>query len=259
MIETWRWFGPSDPISLAQVRQTGATGIVTALHEIPNGELWGIDAINARKEMIAAAGLTWLVAESVPVHEDIKTASTGWEALADTWAESVVNLARCGIKTICYNFMPVLDWTRTDLAFELPDGARCLRFDHDVFAAFDMFILKRPGAQAEHGDHAAARSVFDAMSEPAKRTLTATILAGLPGAEESYTLDQFRDQLARYDLIGAAELRNNLARFLDRVLPSIDAAGAKLAIHPDDPPRPLFGLPRIVSTAKDLAAIAAMS
>ncbi len=259
MIETWRWFGPADNISLAEVRQTGATGIVTALHEVPNGALWTIDAIQHRKDMIEAAGLTWEVVESVPVHEDIKTGAPGWQALADAWAQSVVNLARCGLTTVCYNFMPILDWTRTDLTYELPDGARCLRFDNDAFAAFDMFILKRPGADADHQNQAEAKALFGDMDDDAKTRLTATILAGLPGAEESYSLDQFRAQLARYDGIGTQELRANLAAFLAHVLPVLDAAGTRLAIHPDDPPRPIFGLPRIVSTAEDLAAIAAMS
>lgn len=258
LIETWRWFGPADNISLAEVRQTGATGIVTALHELPNGSLWTKDAIQARNDMIKDAGLSWDVVESVPIHEDIKTGADGWEALADTWAQSVVNLAECGLTTICYNFMPVLDWTRTDLSYQLPNGARCLRFDNDAFAAFDMFILDRPGAAADHQNHAEVKAWFNTMDSAEKSRLTATILAGLPGAEESYSLDQFRNQIARYKGIGQQELRANLSAFLNRVLPVIEPAGARLAIHPDDPPRPIFGLPRIVSTADDMAAIAAM-
>lgn len=259
MIETWRWFGPDDNISLTEVRQTGATGIVTALHNVPNGSVWEIDAIQHRKDMIEEAGLTWEVVESVPIHDNIKTGTLGWEMLADTWAQTVVNLAQCGIPTVCYNFMPVLDWTRTDLSYALPDGSQCLRFDNDAFAAFDMFILERPDAAADHQNQAEARAVFDHMDDAAKSKLTSTILAGLPGAEESYSLDQFRAQLARYDGIGPQELRTNLAAFLARVLPVVETVGARLAIHPDDPPRSIFGLPRIVSTSEDLSVIAAMS
>lgn len=260
MIESWRWFGPRDPVSLRDVRQTGARGIVTALHEIANGAAWPEDAIAARRQMIEAAGLEWLVTESIPVHEDIKTGAPGWERLARNWAETARALARQGVRTICYNFMPVLDWTRTDLDFELADGATALRFEFLAYAAFDLFILKRSDAEADYSpaDMAAAEKRYAAMPEAARARLTATIIAGLPGSEESYTLDTFRDRLAAYHGIGREELFQNLQNFLDLVVPEVEAAGAVLALHPDDPPRSLFGLPRIVGTGADLQRIAAM-
>lgn len=260
MEQTWRWFGPADPVSLADIRQAGATGIVSALHDQPNGTVWPVERILERKAVIEAAGLTWSVVESIPVHEDIKTAAPGWERYAEAWVESMVNLARCGVRIICYNFMPVIDWTRTDLAFELPDGARCLRFDADAFAAFDLFILKREGAEAEYSAQEIdqARAAHAAMSEADVAKLMANIIAGLPGAEESYSLDSFRARLATYAEVDAERLRANLAAFLKIVIPVAEKEGVVLAIHPDDPPRPLFGLPRVVSTAADMKAIAAM-
>lgn len=260
MEQTWRWFGPADPVSLADIRQAGATGIVSALHDQPNGTVWPVERILERKAVIEAAGLTWSVVESIPVHEDIKTAAPGWERYAEAWVESMVNLARCGIRIICYNFMPVIDWTRTDLAYELPDGARCLRFDADAFAAFDLFILKREGAEAEYSAQEIdqARAAHAAMSEADVAKLMANIIAGLPGAEESYSLDSFRARLATYAEVDAERLRANLAAFLKIVIPVAEKEGVVLAIHPDDPPRPLFGLPRVVSTAADMKAIAAM-
>ncbi len=261
MQQTWRWFGPSDPVTLADIRQAGATGVVTALHDIANGDVWPSERIAARKAEIEAAGLEWTVVESIPVHEDIKTGAPGWERLAEAWAASLANLAANGIRTICYNFMPVLDWTRTELAHELPDGARCLRFDQIRFAAFDLFVLARAGAEADYtaAEIEAARALHAGMSNAEIRTLTDTIIAGLPGSEESYSLDAFRARLAAYDGIDADALRGRLAAFLGIVVPAAEAAGAVLAIHPDDPPRPLFGLPRIVSTEADMAAISAMS
>lgn len=260
MEQTWRWFGPADPVSLADIRQAGATGIVSALHDQPNGTVWPVERILERKAVIEAAGLTWSVVESIPVHEDIKTAAPGWERYAEAWVESMVNLARCGVRIICYNFMPVIDWTRTDLAYELPDGARCLRFDADAFAAFDLFILKREGAEAEYSAQEIdqARAAHAAMSEADVAKLMANIIAGLPGAEESYSLDSFRARLATYAEVDAERLRANLAAFLKIVIPVAEKEGVVLAIHPDDPPRPLFGLPRVVSTAADMKAIAAM-
>jgi len=260
MRQGWRWFGPDDPVSLADIRQAGATDVVTALHHIANGEVWPRADIRARREMIRAAGLDWTVVESIPVHEDIKIGAPGWEAKVDAWAESAENLAAEGIGTICYNFMPVLDWTRTDLAHALPDGALCLRFDAAAAAAFDIHILGRDGAAGEHGAALAARAgaLFSAMDGPARDALVQTILAGLPGAEESFTLETFRAQLDRYHGLGTEGLRARLAAFLVRIMPRIEAAGTRIAIHPDDPPRPLFGLPRVVSNAADLRAIAAM-
>lgn len=257
MIESWRWFGPADPIPLSDILQAGASGIVTALHELPNGVVWTREAIAERQQMVRDAGLEWLVVESIPIHEDIKTGAPGWEAHADTWAESLRNLADCGIRTVCYNFMPVLDWTRTDLFHRLPDGARCLRYDAVDAALFDIFILERPDAEVDHQPDVveAARIRAERLDEAERCRLTDTIIAGLPGSEESYSLDRFRERLAAYEGIGPEELRSRLFAFLDRVVPVADELGVNLAIHPDDPPFPLFGLPRIVSTAADLDAI----
>lgn len=261
MIESWRWFGPHDPISLNDVRQTGATGIVTALHEIPNGTFWPEEEIAARRQMIEDAGLTWQVAESIPVHEDIKTGAPGWERWARNWAETANALARQGITTICYNFMPVLDWTRTDLDYGLEDGATALRFEFAAYAAFDLFILERDGAEVDYssGDIAAAQSYLAACSQEDRNRLTANIIAGLPGSEESYTLDAFRDRLAAYRDIGREQHFQHLRNFLETVIPAVEDAGVVLALHPDDPPRPLFGLPRIASTLSDLERIASMN
>lgn len=261
MKQTWRWFGPNDAVTLSEIRQAGATGIVTALHHLPNGTVWPCDQIMDRKRMIEDAGLTWDVVESIPVHEDIKTASPGWERHADAWAQSLRNLGACGIRTVCYNFMPVLDWTRTDLSYLLPDGARCLRFDAVDFAVFDIHVLQRQGAAGDHPDaiRRAADERAASLTPDAVQALTDTILAGLPGSEESYTPDLFRARLADYAGIDANTLRANLAAFLHHVLPAAEEAGVVLAIHPDDPPRPILGLPRIVSTADDMAFIAQIS
>ncbi|HEY0187593.1 MAG TPA: mannonate dehydratase [Cellulomonas sp.] len=253
MEQTWRWFGPSDPITLADVRQTGATGIVTALHEIPNGELWPVEAIAGRKAEIEAAGLTWSVVESIPVHESIKRGDPDRDRYLATYAQSVRNLAACGIDLVCYNFMPILDWTRTDLRYELPDGGWALRFDQDAFAAFDLHLLRRPGAEAEYTDaeRDRARAVHDAMSEAARTELVETIIAGLPGSEEKHTLASLRTALASYAGVDADALRAHLGHFLRAIVPVAEEVGVRLAIHPDDPPRPLLGLPRVVSTAAD--------
>ncbi|NOD64798.1 MULTISPECIES: mannonate dehydratase [unclassified Ruegeria] len=261
MLESWRWFGPKDPIPLAYIRQTGALGIVTDLHEVPNGQEWPDAEIAARRELIEAAGLRWVVTESIPVHEDIKTGAPDWERYADIWAENLRRLARQGIRNICYNFMPVLDWTRTDLNYALPDGSLALRFDFAAYAAFDLFVLRRDRAQDSYTaqDLAAAEDWFAGADQPMIDRLSRTVIAGLPGSEESYTLDTFRTRLAAYDDCDHATLRRQLAAFLEIVLPVAEAEGAKLSIHPDDPPMDLFGLPRIVSTQADLEAIAAIS
>ena len=251
--QTWRWFGPDDPVSLAYARQAGATGIVTALHHLPNGHVWPVQAIELRKADIERHGLTWSVVESVPVHEDIKRASGNYKQYVQAYQESLVNLAQCGIDTVCYNFMPVLDWTRTDLDFPLPDGSTALRFDQTEFCAFEVYLLKRAGAEKNYSPSQLnlAKRWLDQAQEGDIHRLIRNIIAGLPGSEDSFTLDAFAEVLASYKTVDEAALRKNLNYFIQQITPIAERVGIRLAIHPDDPPYPILGLPRVVSTEAD--------
>jgi len=257
MTQTMRWFGPDDPVSLRDIRQAGATEVVTALHDTANGEVWPQEAIAARKLMIEQAGLGWTVVESLPVHEAIKTRGRDCDRLIEQYCDSLRNLAACGITVVTYNFMPVLDWTRTDLAWAMPDGALALRFELEAVAAYDLHILRRPGAEADYAPdmvEVAARR-FHAMDEHAKATLAQTIIAGLPGSEESFTAGEFLMAIGAYADIGPDQLRRNHVAFLEAVCPVADELGVQLVVHPDDPPFPMFGLPRVVSTEADVSHI----
>jgi mannonate dehydratase len=264
MLQTMRWFGPNDPVSLMDIRQAGCTGVVTALHQIPVGEVWSVEAIDERKQLVEAMNdryspLHWVVVESLPVHEDIKKGRSGRTAYIENYKQSIRNLAACGINTVCYNFMPVLDWSRTNLNYEMPDGSRALRFVWEDFALFDLCILKRPGAEPDYEPEVAesARQKFERMTADEIAALANVVLLGLPGSEEAFSLDTFQGLLNEYATIGDKELRENLYYFIQEVAPLAQEVGVNLCIHPDDPPRPLLGLPRVASTEADLAQLMA--
>lgn len=269
MEQTWRWYGPNDPITIQDIRQAGATGIVHALHHLAIGDVWSTEEIEARKQLIEwdktstpakRTGLRWSVVESVPVHEAIKTRQGDFQQYIEVYKQTIRNLGQCGIDTICYNFMPILDWTRTNLEYEMEDGSTALYFDINVLAAFDIFILKRPDAEKDYSpeEFKEATAYYQILSENEKDQLAQTILMGLPGSEQGYSLEEVRAALATYKSIGPQQLKQNLAAFLKEIIPVAEAAGVRMAIHPDDPPRPLLGLPRIISTEQDLSEFLSM-
>ena len=257
MIESFRWYGPNDPVSLQNIRQAGAVNIVSALHHLPNGAVWEIKEIKAHQKLIEAAGLTWGVVESVPIHEDIKQRTGAFEHYINNYKQTLKNLASCGIHTVCYNFMPVLDWTRTHLYKPLEDGSTALSFEIAALRAFDLFILKRKGAEREYqrAEIESAQNYFNTLDDSAIQTLTKSIIAGLPGAEEGYTLHQFNQRIQAYKHLSKDDLHQHLILFLKELVPTLESVDLRMCIHPDDPPHSLFGIPRVVSTAEDLSIL----
>ena len=257
MIETWRWFGPGDSITLEKIRQAGATGIVTSLHDVPTGEAWPLETIKSRKAMIEDAGMQWDVIESIPVHNDIKSRSGNYRELIENYKTSVRNAGAAGVTTVCYNFMPVVDWTRTNLTYQLPDKSYALRFEYSDFAAYDVFVMQRQGAENDYSSDMLnkAKARFDAMSDAEREMLEKNIIAGLPGGEGSYNREGIRDTIQQFIDLGEDGLRASLFEFLEAVIPVAEEAGVKMCIHPDDPPFSLFGLPRVVSTQQDARKI----
>jgi len=258
--QTFRWFGPSDPVTLQAIKQTGATGIVTALHHIPCGDVWSLEEIEKRKAVIDAAGFRWAVVESVNIHESIKIGSAGRDTYIANYVETLKNLAQAGINLVCYNFMPVLDWTRTHLDYRLPNNASALRYDAPALAAFDLYILQRHGAFHEFTpeQQVVAKNYLDNLSIQEKEILTNTVLAGLPGTDEVFTIDEFKTYLEKYKAVGELKLKENLSYFLNAIIPYAEKIGIKMCIHPDDPPFPILGLPRVAKNEKDLNDIVNM-
>ncbi len=257
MKETWRWFGPQDPVTLQHIAQAGATGIVTSLHQIPTGAAWPMEAIMERKAMIESHGLEWAVIESIPLHNDIKTRTGNYREYIGNYQQSIRNVAAAGIYDVCYNFMPVVDWTRTNLSYTLPNKSQALRFEMSDFAAYDVYILQRPGAEADYQPEvlAKAKARLDAMSDEEKALLEKNIIAGLPGGEGSYDRDGIRAAIDQFIQMGDEGMRANLFAFLREIIPVAESVGVRMCIHPDDPPFSLFGLPRVVSTADDARAL----
>lgn len=256
--KTWRWYGPNDTVSLSDIKQAGATGVVTALHHIPNGNVWSIEEIQLRKNTLEKAGLTWSVVESVPVHEDIKKRTGNYLSYIENYKQTVQNLGACGIDTVCYNFMPILDWTRTDLDFEVEDGSTALRYDIAAFATFEIYILKLSGATNRYSEEilTKAKAYYSKLNEASEQKLIKSIIAGLPGSEEGYSLEEVKKAIESYHNMDIATYKSNLYYFLEQIVPIAEESGVRMCIHPDDPPMPIMGLPRIMSTEQDMEDLA---